>query len=278
MSEILEKIVASKRREVQRRREQIPLAELKERSSGGQDGRLRDALSGEGLALMAEIKPRAPSAGRLTELPAETVARVYEEEEVHAVSVLTDEPFFGQGLEALEEVREVLTRPVLRKEFILDEYQVYETAAAGADALLLIASVLSPGKLESLRARSESLGLDVLVEVHTRRELESLESMPALLGINNRTLEGDFETDLGVTERLAPEVPASTVLVSESGITGPEELVRLGDVQGVDAVLVGTALLRGASDPEIVRQRVRRFLHAASDGGAPDRGGSGEPG
>lgn len=271
MSEILEDIVASKRREVDRRRERIPLADLRARCPEREGGRLSGALSGEGLALMAEIKPRAPSAGRLTDLPAGTVARIYEEEGVHAVSVLTDEPFFGQGLEALEEVREVLTRPVLRKEFILDEYQVYETAAAGADALLLIASILPPGKLESLRARAESLGLDVLVEVHTRRELESLESMPALLGINNRTLEGDFGVDLGVTERLAPEVPASTVLVSESGITGPEDLARLANVEGVDAVLVGTALLRGADDPEVVRERVRRFLPDASGGGTSDR-------
>lgn len=264
MSEILEKIVASKRREVDRRRERIPLADLRERCSEREGGRLRDALAGEGLALMAEIKPRAPSAGRLTDLPAETVARVYEEEGVHAVSVLTDESFFGQGLEALEEVRGVLTRPVLRKEFILDEYQVYETAAAEADALLLIASILPPQKLESLRERAESLGLDVLVEVHTREELESLQSTPALIGINNRTLEGDFDTDLGVTERLAPEVPASTLLVSESGIDRPEDLTRMEDVKGVDAVLVGTALLRDAEDPAAIRERVGRFLGRTS--------------
>lgn len=272
MSEILDDIVDSKRREVARRREETPLEELRQRCSEREGGRLRESLSGEGLSLMAEIKPRAPSSGRLTDLPAEAVARVYEEEGVQAVSVLTDEPFFGQGLEALEAVRDILTRPVLRKDFILDEYQVYETAAAGADALLLIASLLSPGKLEELRTRAEDLGLDVLVEVHTARELRSLVSMPPLLGINNRTLEGDFGTDLSVTERLAPEVPPSTVLVSESGITRPEDCVRLAAVEGVDAVLVGTALLRDADDPETVRERVR-YLRDQEAGGR-----SSEPG
>lgn len=272
VSEILDEIVESKRDEVARRREATPLEELRGRCSEREGGRLREALSGEGVSLMAEIKPRAPSSGRLTDLSAGAVAHVYEEEGVQAVSVLTDEPFFGQGLEALDSVRGILTRPVLRKDFIIDEYQVYETAAAGADALLLIASLLSPGKLEELRARSESLGLDVLVEVHTARELASLESMPPLLGINNRTLEGDFGTDLGVTERLAPQVPRSTVLVSESGITRPEDLARLADVDGVDAVLIGTALLRDAADPGTVRERVRGFLAEAPDSGAPDRG------
>ncbi len=268
MEPILEEILAEKREEIERRKSERPLEELKTRLADVPPARsFRDALRGEGISLIAEIKPRSPSSGRLTDLPAPEIARIYEQEKTAAVSVLTDRPFFGQGLETLRRLRGVLSKPILRKDFLIDPYQVYEAAEAGADAVLLIAAILEPGRLKELHECARERGLDVLVEVHSGRELHELGWTPPLLGINNRSLEGDFSTDLAVTEDLAPRVDETTVLVSESGIHTSEDLKRLSGLDRVDAVLVGTSLLEGATDVEQIRTRVRELMNDRAPSG-----------
>lgn len=261
MSDVLDEILEAKRNEVEQRKTDATFDEVKKMARAADPGGFREALEGGGIDLIAEIKPKAPSSGRLTDLPPERIAWVYQEEgAVSCVSVLTDEPYFGMTLDNFRVVRGVLEKPVLRKEFIVDSFQVYESAMAGADAILLIASVLSPEELDEFRNLSLDLGLRPLVEVHSREEYEALPFEPELLGINNRTLEGDFSTDLSVTEKLAPDLPEETTVVSESGIHDHEDIVRLGRCEPVDAVLVGTSLLENAEDPETVRDRVRSLM------------------
>ncbi len=257
---ILEDIVADKKKEVAARREECPLEQLQERVSGGSNRSLRSALAGEGMQLIAEIKPRSPSRGKITDLPAEEIARVYQEEIPAAVSVLTDEKYFGQDLKTLKKVRMLLDKPILRKDFIIDPYQVYEAAAVGADAILLIANILSPGKLEQLHNLAHELQLECLVEVHSKEEIETLPLSPPVLGINNRILEGDFSTDLSVTEELIEQVPEDSLVVSESGIHDREDILRLHRAGGVEGVLVGTALLEDTKNTEEIVERIRSLI------------------
>lgn len=258
-STILDEIVESKRKEVARLKRNTPLEELR-RKTRERSPRLRNAFDQEGLHLIAEIKPKAPSSGNITKLPAQEIARIYQQEKVSAVSCLTDEPYFGQSLNTISLIKNVLQKPILRKDFIIDPYQVHQTAASGADALLLIASIVSPGKLESLYHLTEKLEMDALVEVHSLEEWEDLPITPRILGINNRTLDGDFTTDLSVTEKLAPEIPDDLILISESGIQNSEDVDRLRAIPNLDGILVGTSLLKDAEDLETIRSRVRRLI------------------
>jgi len=262
MSDILDEILASKREEVETRKESVSRDEIKDLAHKAQPLDFRGALEGGGINLIAEIKPKAPSSGSLTNLDPDQVAWVYQEESaVACVSVLTDEPYFGMTLEDFHEVRGILTKPVLRKEFIVDPFQIYESARAGADAVLLIASVLSAEQIEEFHELILELGMAPLVEIHSREEYQNLPVQPELVGINNRTLEGDFSTDLAVTERIAPILPDEITLVSESGIHTHEDIQRLNAVSNVDAVLVGTSLLQDTNDPETVRERVRDLMN-----------------
>lgn len=215
---------------------------------GGAGGTLARALAGPSLAVLAEIKYASPSEGRFpVTLPPEEVAARYRRAGVQAVSVLTDGPFFGGKLEYLAEARRAAGLPVLRKDFVIDPYQLYETRLAGADGVLLIAAALSGSALRELVDLALSLALDPLVEVHTPEELERACGTAApLVGINHRNLH-TFQVDLSLTQRLAPEVPQDRVLVAESGVRGPGDLARLA-AWGADAVLVGSALMRQA-DP-----------------------------
>ncbi|MFP4687912.1 MAG: indole-3-glycerol-phosphate synthase, partial [bacterium] len=220
----------------------------------------RAALTGNGIKLIAEIKPSSPSRGRLTELEAVKIARVYRQESPSAISVLTDKKYFGQSLSVLKQVRMVVDKPLLRKDFIIDPYQVYESAAAGADAILLIAAILPPKKLMELHDLALQLEMDSLVEIHSESELESLPFQPPLLGINNRRLDGDLSTDLAVTEHLAGLVGSGTVLVSESGIKRFEDIRRLQKPGNVNAVLVGTSLLEDVKNTAQLRHRIRNLM------------------
>ena len=196
------------------------------------------------LALIAEIKKASPSAGVIVEAfdPLE-IAKNYSRAGVDAISVLTDEQFFQGRLDYLEVIRPAVAQPLLRKDFILDEIQIAESAAAGADAILLIVAALDQSGLVALLETAETYQLDALVEVHTLEELDrALETNARIVGINNRNL-ATFEVDLGVTERLSEEVPDGIVLVSESGIKTAEDLARI-KACGVDAVLIGEALMR----------------------------------
>ena len=197
------------------------------------------------VALIAEIKKASPSAGVIAEVfDPLAIARNYARAGVDAISVLTDEQFFQGHLDHLSLVREAVPQPLLRKDFVLDEIQIVEAAAAGADAVLLIVAALPEERLEALLKTAETYQLDALVEVHTLAELDrALETDARIIGINNRDL-GTFEVDLGVTEKLSEEVPQEIVLVSESGIRTAEDLARI-KACGVDAVLIGEALMRG---------------------------------
>jgi len=199
--------------------------------------------SGE-VALIAEVKRRSPGAGPIRPgLDAAEIGRAYEGAGASAMSVVTDHDYFGGRLADLTQVGEVVEIPVLRKDFLLEEIQIVEARAAGADAVLLIARILDDERLKGLRERAEDLGMAALVETHDRDEVErALKSGASVLGINNRDLK-TFEARIDVTLEMAREVPPSVVLVSESGIRTPTDVERLGQA-GVDAILVGEAILR----------------------------------
>ncbi len=199
--------------------------------------------------MIAEFKRRSPSAGRLREQPdvAEMVG-AYERGGAAALSILTEGPHFGGSLEDLRAARAASALPVLRKDFIVDPYQLHEARAAGADAVLLIVAALPPPRLSGLYEEARGLGLDVLVEVHDSTELQAaLDVRADLIGINNRDLR-DFSVDVQRTSRLLADIPVGTAVVSESGI-GSSEQLRVLEEQDVQAVLVGESLMR-AEDPE----------------------------
>ena len=205
------------------------------------------ALAGDGgrtLALIAEVKRASPSAGIIAESfePVE-IARRYEAAGANAISVLTDERFFQGHLEHLVAVRDAVGLPVLRKDFVLEDAQIYEAAAAGADAILLIVAALAQEELERLLDVAAPCQLDALVEVHTLEEMDrALATDAAIIGINNRDLT-TFRVDLATTENLSEQVPPGVLLVSESGIRTAEDSRRVRAC-GVEAILVGEALMR----------------------------------
>jgi indole-3-glycerol phosphate synthase len=249
---VLDRIVESTREDVLRRRRDVPLSELEGRLAAPREDRpFSEALARPGISVIAEHKRRSPSAGELRAGASVTeIVQAYERGGAAAVSVLTEGPHFGGALDDLREARAASGLPILRKDFIVDRYQVFESAAAGADALLLIVAALDDDdELASLYREAIGLDLDVLVEVHAEDELErALELLDAdVIGINNRDLV-DFSVDLERTYELLSDVPAGKTVVSESGIHGREQLDDLERV-GVDAVLIGERLMR-APDPE----------------------------
>jgi len=204
----------------------------------------------EALGLIAEVKKASPSVGTIsTDFDPVAIAQAYQDAGAHAVSVLTDEKFFQGHLGDLTKVRNSIRLPVIRKDFILHEVQIYEAVVAGADAILLIVAALEQADLERLHEIAVTLGLDVLVEVHTREELErALECGARLIGINNRNLT-TFEVDLAATEEISEEVPEEGILlVSESGLKTNADARRVF-AAGVNAILVGESLMRTGDVP-----------------------------
>lgn len=242
----LERIVERTLDDVRKRRKTVPVAELADLASSRDEPRgFNEALLRDGVGIIAEHKRRSPSAGAIREgSTVEDVVRAYEQGGAVAVSVLTDEPHFGGRLDDLKAARAVIDIPVLRKDFIVDGYQVVESAAWGADAILLIVAALEPRHLAELHAQARELDLDVLVEVHDGEELEvALDVMdPDIIGINNRDLT-DFTVDIARTHDLLTDVPAGKTVVAESGFYAREQVDELERV-GCDAVLIGEALMR----------------------------------
>jgi indole-3-glycerol phosphate synthase len=197
------------------------------------------------LAVIGEIKKASPSAGIIAEsFDPIAIAKNYESAGASAISVLTDEKFFQGTLQHLIDVRSAVSLPVLRKDFVIDEIQIAEATASGADAILLIVAALEQKQLVDLANAAAKYQLDALVEAHTLEELKrALDADAKIIGINNRDLT-TFKVDLGVTEKLSEEVPNDIVLVSESGIKSPADVARV-KACGVDAILVGEALMRG---------------------------------
>jgi indole-3-glycerol phosphate synthase len=242
---VLERIVEATRDEVERRREIVPLSQLEAALRERPENRpFQEALTRPGISLIAEHKRRSPSAGTIREgLSVEDVVRAYEAGGATALSVLTEPSHFGGSLEDLGAARAATHLPVLRKDFVIDPYQLVESAVAGADAILLIVAALEPRDLRELHREARALDLDVLVEVHDEEELATaLEVEAEVIGINNRDL-GDFTVDIERTYELLSDVPAGKTVVSESGFSTRDQLDALDRV-GVDAVLVGETLMR----------------------------------
>ncbi len=249
MSDLLAQIVADKRIHVAHRRGAVPDDEILAAAESAPEVRgfaraLRRAVEGGGFGLIAEIKKASPSKGLIREdFDPPALARAYEAGGAACLSVLTDEPYF-QGADAfLGQAREAGRLPVLRKDFMIEPYQIAESRALGADCVLLIMAALDEERAGMLAGAARGLGMDVLFEVHDREELERAKALdPELVGINNRNL-ATFAVDLATTEALAPHAPKDAIVVSESGLSGPWDLSRMSAV-GVNCFLVGESLMR----------------------------------
>jgi indole-3-glycerol phosphate synthase len=259
--DMLSQIIRQKRLRLELAKCAEPLERLRAKALDARDGAkrqaLRAALNGnDAIHIIAEFKRRSPSKGTIKEnADAKAMAHSYESAGAAAISVLTEEDYFAGSLDDLRAVRAEVSIPILRKDFIVDEYQVYESATTGADALLLIVAALDNGALARLRRLTEDeLGMDALVEVHTKPELgRAIASGAKLIGVNNRDLR-TFNVSTETSFELAPYATANAVLVSESGLT-PGEVRKLRAV-GYKGFLVGEALMR-AEDPERQLQAFR---------------------
>lgn len=242
---ILDRIIKVKRREVDYLQESTSLEALKKAVRYLPSPRdFRKAISGRDCSIIAEVKRNSPSKGRIREdFDHIEIASLYEENGAAAISVLTDEEFFEGGNSYLSEIKETVSIPLLRKDFIIDPYQIYETRIIGGDAVLLIAGLLEKKTLRQFIDLAESLGLSPLVEVHSREELDkALAADAGIIGINNRNLK-TFSTDLRTSMELAPSVPEGRIVISESGIHTREDLEALMQ-KGIHSFLVGEALMK----------------------------------
>lgn len=247
---VLERIVGETRAELQRRKREVPLPALEASAGPSVPRGFRRALQRSSyIAVIGEFKRRSPSAGALSDSPdLLEIVTAYERGGASALSVLTEGPNFAGSLDDLRAARAACGLPVLRKDFVVDRYQLHEARVAGADAVLLIVAALAQSELLALHELARELGIDVLVEVHDAEELRrAVDAGAELIGVNNRDLR-DFSVDVERTFRLLERMPDGATVVSESGVSEPEQLLRLSEA-GVHAVLIGETLMR-ASDPE----------------------------
>jgi len=254
----LEELVHATREAVDRRKREHPLSELEREIGAPREGRpFSEALARPGTSLIAEHKRRSPSAGTIREgVSCADMVLAYERGGAAAISVLTEERHFGGSLADLREARAATDLPILRKDFTLDPYQLYEAKAAGADAVLIVVGSLELDDLAELYDLSHELDLDAIIEIYVEAELEAaLEVDADVIGINNRDLV-DFSVDLQRTYDLLADIPAGKTVVSESGIRYREQIEELEQV-GVDAVLIGEPLMR-AEDPEAAVRELTR--------------------
>ncbi len=259
---ILEKILAAKKESLKLAKRKTSLAELRRRitqrkplnSTRGKPLDFAAALKGNNLKLIAEVKKASPSKGVLCpDFNPIKMAQTYVKNGAAAISVLTEEKYFQGNLECLTAIREKVNVPLLRKDFIFDAYQIYESAAFGADAILLIAAILDKKKLEEFLKLAESLKLDCLVEVHNEEELfKALLAGAEIIGINNRDLN-TFKVDTNVTRRLKMMIPSNNIVVSESGINSRDDIKKMKECK-VNAVLVGEALVTAKDIPAKIKE------------------------
>ena len=257
MAEILAAIVEHVREQVERRRRETPVSKLRERRLFSVPVRgFAAALAGNSRRIIAEVKKASPSKGLIREdFDPVALAKDYADHGASALSVLTEERFFQGSLAHLEAIRQAVGVPLLRKDFMLDSYQLVEAKSYGADAVLFIAALLDSSLLRELREEATALALDSLVEVHTEKELESaLKAGSQLIGINNRNLK-TFEVSLATTETLAPLLPPGTPAICESGIDSLEQ-IRCVEKLGIHVFLIGEALMR-ADDPAAKLRQLR---------------------
>ncbi len=247
MATTLQEILSKKRLRLKELKAKKDLETLKKTALQIKRTDLRDfkgaiKRNSAGIRFIGEIKAASPSKGIIRkDIDLLKIVSIYEQK-VDAISVITEEDFFLGSLSYLEEVKKVVTRPVLRKDFIIDEYQIYESSLSGADAILLIASILEGDQPERFLTLAKELGMSVLFEIHDERELEkALKINAGIIGINNRDLK-TMNIDLHTTLRLKPLIPSDKIVVSESGIKSREH-VRMLEEAGIDAILVGTVLM-----------------------------------
>ena len=245
---ILDTIIAHKQREVQERQARVPQAQMAARAASAPPHRdflaaLQTPKLGP-VTLIAEVKKASPSAGVIrADFDPVAIAKEYEAAGASCLSVLTDEKFFQGHDDYLQAVRAAVNLPVIRKDFVINDWQIYESRALGADGVLLIVAALTPSKIIDYQTIAHELGMAVLVEVHTEAEMEvALAVNATLIGINSRDLN-TFVTDLGTVKRLAAMVPAGVTLVAESGLKTPADVKRVADA-GAKAILVGETLMR----------------------------------
>ena len=246
--DVLQEIVQTKKAEVAALKAARPLESLlKEAESMKIEKRPFRALFATSPVIIAEIKPRSPSAGELIAGSPLAIADLYAKSDANVISVLTDSKYFGGSNDLLKQVRARVPQTILRKDFIIDEYQVCETFLLPADAFLLIASILTESELAKLLRLGASLGLEALVEVHDEQDIEkALGAGAKVIGINNRDLE-TFTTDISVTEKLMAKIPKGIFVISESGIATPDDVRRVRKC-GIRGILVGTSVLQ-SGDP-----------------------------
>lgn len=256
---ILDDIAARRREQLERDMANVPLTDVRdaaEKAAGTDTGRSfkKSLISFPSLAIIAEVKKASPSKGIISEdfRPAEQAA-AYEKAGAAAVSCLTEEYYFKGSAEYFKAVRKVVDIPMIRKDFIIDPYQIYEAKAMGADAILLIAAILSAEQMKEYREIAESLKMDVLAESHNEEELTSvIDAGCNIFGINNRNLK-NFSVTLETTKRLAGLVPKGGIIVAESGIKTAEDMKFLADC-GANAVLIGETLMRSGSVEESIKE------------------------
>lgn len=254
---ILKRIMTSKVDELKMTKRQLSLAALKERINSRRPYvNFKAAISNGSLQLIAEVKKASPSQGVLCKdfFPV-ALAKEYAAGGAAAISVLTESNYFGGMVEHLSSIRDEISLALLRKDFIFDPYQIYESAAYGADAILLIASVLDEGQLAELIYLSGDLGMDCLVETHNENEIDkAIHSGAQIIGINNRDL-GSFAVDIDITRRLRHLIPESRVTVSESGIENRTQVLKIRE-WGIDAILVGAALVESADIQSKIKELI----------------------
>jgi indole-3-glycerol phosphate synthase len=258
---ILDDIIDHKRREVGEAKAQRPIEELRDRVSPGAPGRFQEAISRpDRLCLIAEVKKASPSRGVIREdFDPTAIAGTYAKSGASAISVLTDRKYFQGDLSHLKEAREASGLSTLRKDFIIDEYQIWESAAIGADAVLLIVAALSENRLKEYLVLASEIGVDALVEVHDEAQLDvAIDAGAKIIGVNNRDLR-TFKTNIDVTVRLAGRIPDGCVLVSESGIHTGADAQKVREA-GANAILVGEALMKSDN----VGAKIRELIDAHS--------------
>lgn len=261
MKDILAEIAERTRERVAEQKKSVSLAEMVRQAESACENRcayfFRSALSGEGIHLICEVKKASPSKGVIAEeFPYVEIAKDYERGGASAISVLTEPYYFMGSNEYLREIRKEVSIPILRKDFIVDEYQIYETKTLGADACLLICAILEQDTLKQYLDLAHRLGLSALVETHDEAEIEmAVKAGAGIIGVNNRNLK-DFSVDIGHSQELRRLVPDGTIFVAESGIKEKEQVVQLYR-EGVNAVLIGETLMRAQDRAAVVREFMR---------------------
>lgn len=263
--DILKEIIADKRIEVDAQKSRVSIDALYRDAAEHTHIPFRESITGTPNGIIAEFKRRSPSKGWIhRDANPQDIAPGYEQNGAAAMSVLTDTKYFGGTMQDIENVRAAVKLPILRKDFMIDEYQIHQARACGADAILLIAAAISEGTCRRLARIAHELGLETLLEVHGEAELSYVNDDIDVIGVNNRHL-GTFHTDVAASEALAPLLPKSVTHISESGIRGAEDIIRL-QMLGFSGFLIGELFMKGDSPAENLKKLNQEISQLISRG------------